>query len=66
MIEGVFIFVLLAVFLLGSVVPAMAASIRLHPDNPHYFQYQDKPTVLVTSGEHYGAVLNADFDYATF
>ena len=35
---------------------------RLHPDNPHYFEWQGKPTVLVTSGEHYGAVLNLDFD----
>jgi hypothetical protein len=25
-----------------------------------------KPTVLVTSGEHYGAVVNLDFDYLTY
>src|SRR5438309_2272621 len=37
--------------------------ISLHPDNPHYFLFRDKPAVLVTSGEHYGAVLNLDFDY---
>ncbi|GAB4138310.1 MAG: hypothetical protein Kow0040_25550 [Thermogutta sp.] len=37
--------------------------IALHPDNPHYFLWQGKPTVLVTSGEHYGAVLNLDFDF---
>ena len=40
--------------------------IRLHPDNPHYFQYQGKPTLLITSAEHYGAVLNADFDYDNY
>src|SRR3954447_13812407 len=36
--------------------------IRLHPDNPHYFLFRGKPAVLVTSTEHYGAVLNGDFD----
>jgi hypothetical protein len=41
----------------------LAEPIRLHPENPHYFSWQGKPTVLVTSGEHYGAVLNQDFDY---
>lgn len=40
--------------------------IALHPDNPHYFIYKEKPTVLITSGEHYGAVLNLDFDYRTY
>jgi hypothetical protein len=37
--------------------------IRLHPENPHYFQYQDKAVALISSGAHYGAVINADFDY---
>jgi hypothetical protein len=40
--------------------------IRLDPDNPHYFLFRGKPTVLVTSGEHYGAVLNRDFDYVKY
>jgi hypothetical protein len=40
--------------------------IALHPDNPHYFIYKEKPTVLITSGEHYGAVLNLDFDYQKY
>lgn len=39
---------------------------QLHPKNPHYFQYKEKPTVLITSAEHYGAVLNKDFDYNTY
>jgi hypothetical protein len=43
-----------------------AEPIRLHPDNPHYFWFRGKPTVLVTSGEHYGAVLNLDFDYVHY
>jgi len=43
-----------------------AAAIRLHPDNPHYFEFRGRPTVLVTSGEHYGAILNLDFDYKRY
>ncbi|RJP22056.1 MAG: hypothetical protein C4527_22255 [Candidatus Omnitrophota bacterium] len=40
--------------------------IQLHPENPHYFLFRDEPTVLITSGEHYGAVLNLDFDYIPY
>lgn len=40
--------------------------LALHPDNPHYFLFRGKPTVLITSGEHYGAVLNRDFDYMKY
>ncbi|HLY12687.1 MAG TPA: PA14 domain-containing protein [Planctomycetota bacterium] len=43
-------------------VPPLA----LAPQNPHYFLFRGKPTILITSGEHYGAVLNLDFDYATY
>src|SRR5262245_40685774 len=52
-------------WLAATAMHSFAASgpIALHPDNPHYFLYRDKPTVLITSGEHYGAVLNLDFNY---
>src|SRR5688500_9903252 len=40
--------------------------LALHPKNPHYFIYHDKPTILVTSGEHYGALLNTGFNYITY
>ncbi|MHC4567092.1 MAG: right-handed parallel beta-helix repeat-containing protein [Planctomycetota bacterium] len=40
--------------------------LRLHPDNPHYFQFREEPAVLITSGEHYGAVINLDFDYIAY
>lgn len=40
--------------------------VSLHTANPHYFSYKGKPLVLITSGEHYGAVLNLDFDYDTY
>jgi hypothetical protein len=51
---------------LATASPAPAEPIRLHPDNPHYFEFRGKPTVLITSGEHYGAVLNRDFDYRRY
>lgn len=40
--------------------------IRLHPDNEHYFLFRKKPAILISSSEHYGAVLNLDFDYITY
>jgi hypothetical protein len=40
--------------------------ISLHPDNPHYFLFRGKPTLLITSAEHYGAVINLDFDYIRY
>jgi hypothetical protein len=58
----------LAVFvvLLALGAPVMAEPLCLHPDNPHYFLFRGRPTVIVTSGEHYGAVLNLDFDYVKY
>ena len=41
-------------------------AIAFHPENAHYFVWRDRPTVLITSGEHYGAVLNLDFDYRKY
>jgi hypothetical protein len=56
-----------AVLLLATLPAADAgAPLALHPDNPHYFLLRGQPTVLVTSGEHYGAVLNLDFDYRKY
>ncbi|MDQ3291763.1 MAG: cellulase family glycosylhydrolase [Bacteroidota bacterium] len=52
-------------FLAVSAQPG-STPISLHPDNPRYFLFRGKPTILVTSGEHYGAVLNLDFDYNTY
>src|SRR3974390_2003560 len=37
--------------------------IRLHPENPHYFLYRGKAVALVSSAEHYAAVINGAFDY---
>jgi hypothetical protein len=41
-------------------------TIKKHPDNPHYFIYKGKPIVLITTDQHYGAVINLDFDYIPF
>jgi hypothetical protein len=52
-----------AALMAAALSTAPAQPIRLHPKNPHYFLYHGKAIALVTSGEHYGAVMNADFDY---
>ncbi len=49
-----------------SAIEQTPAPLSLHPENPHYFLFRGKPAVLVTSGEHYGAVLNRDFDYIPY
>jgi len=43
-----------------------AEPIALHPENPHYFLFRGRPTILITSTEHYGAVLNLDFDFVRY
>ena len=43
-----------------------ARALALHRDNPHYFLFRGKPAVLVGSTEHYGAVLNGDFDFVPY
>jgi hypothetical protein len=37
-----------------------------HPVNPRNFLVRGRQTVLATSGDHYGAVSNRDFDYARY
>lgn len=51
------------VLLLGFFYRSYGQPIALHPENPHYFQFKGKPTVLITSGEHYGSVINPDFNF---
>jgi hypothetical protein len=59
--------VLAMAFLLSPTLPEEGARpIQLDPQNHRYFLFRGKPTVLITSGEHYGAVLNADFDYRKY
>jgi hypothetical protein len=53
---------MLATLLLILSLPGAGEPISLHPANPHYLLFCGKPTVLISSTEHYGAVLNGDFD----
>jgi hypothetical protein len=57
-----------ALLLLGAVCPCLQAAhpIQLNPENNRYFLWRGKPEVLLTSAEHYGAVLNLDFDYKKY
>lgn len=52
---------------LGSGLVASASDpVRLHPENPRYFQFRGEPVALVTATEHYGAVINRPFDYIAY
>ena len=44
-----------ALVLMFSLVRAHAQTIAIDPENPHYYSFYGKPTILVTSTEHYGA-----------
>ncbi|MGC8990882.1 MAG: cellulase family glycosylhydrolase, partial [Verrucomicrobiia bacterium] len=59
---GVFVWLLIS----ASVPLQGAEPIRLHPQNPHYFEWRGKPTLLISSAEHYGGALNLDFDYQKY
>ena len=61
--------VLTLIFVGALIAPgptAAAKPLALHPANSHYFLFRGKSTVLITSGEHYGAVLNSAFDYVKY
>jgi hypothetical protein len=51
----------------SSDTPGRSGSvIQVHPRNSHYYLFRGQPTILITSAEHYGAVINKDFDYVTY
>ena len=52
--------------LVASMSAHAAQPLRLHPDNNRYFQFNGRTTVLVGSSEHYGALVNTDFDYLRY
>jgi len=45
---------------------AFGQAVRVDPTNPHYFSFHGKPTLLITSAEHYGGVVNKEFDYVAY
>ena len=55
---------------LSAAAPATGATqkplLKLHPENGHYFLFRGKPVVLIGSTEHYGGVVNLDFDYIRY
>ena len=57
---------LLAFSLLLFLPRGSAEPIKLHPNNPHYYLFNGRPTILITSAEHYGGVVNKDFDYVAY
>jgi Cellulase (glycosyl hydrolase family 5) len=59
----------LALLALLAAIPLQlnaVAPLCLNPENPHYFLFRGKPEIIITSGEHYGAVINLDFDYVKY
>jgi len=55
-----------AAVLLMMAIAGWAEPIKICPSNPHYFQYKEKPLVLISSDHHYGAVIDKDFDFAKY
>jgi len=53
-------------FLFSPGLFSQVKPISLHPENAHYFLFRNKPTILITSAEHYGSVVNLDFDYIKY
>ena len=58
--------VVLFASLLPAALSAAAEPLALDRQNPRYFVFRGQPTVLVGSGEHYGAILNPAFDYKRY
>lgn len=58
----------IVIVMLGLLAQSSSAAepISLNRDNPHYFSFRGKPTILITSAEHYGAVLNSEFDFIKY
>jgi hypothetical protein len=44
----------------------MNRPITVCEQNPHYYSFDGKPILLITSAEHYGGVINLDFDYIAY
>jgi hypothetical protein len=60
MVTGIMVMLLLACEI------SFGQAVRLDATNPHYFFFRGKPTLLITSAEHYGGVLNKDFNYVAY
>ena len=57
----------LCILIVANAQSALANEpIKLDSDNPHYFLFRGQPTFLISAAEHYGAVVNLDFDYIPY
>ncbi len=50
----------------GNTSAVLKKPLGLHPQNPRYFLFRGKPVILIGSTEHYGAVMNLDFEYKVY
>jgi hypothetical protein len=50
----------------GAILDKASNTVKLCQNNPHYLEYKGDPLILISSAEHYGAVLNLDFDYRLY
>ena len=57
---------LILLFLIIHAANGLSQAARLLPDNNRYLEYHGSPVVLITSAEHYGAVINAEFDFRKY
>jgi len=46
--------------------PPSYQPISIHPDNPKYFLFRNKPLALITATEHYGSVANGRFNFERY
>jgi hypothetical protein len=60
------VFLVLFIIMLITSCSINKTALSLHPENPHYFIFRGQPIILIGSTEHYGAVLNLDFDYIPY
>lgn len=58
--------VLFVCLLSGCSSPELPKPLSINPKNPHYFLFRGNPAILIGSTEHYGAVMNLDFDYVAY
>lgn len=61
-----FILLIAASLLASCSSDQLLKPLSIHPQNPHYFMFRNKPAILIGSTEHYGAVMNLDFDYVKY
>ena len=60
-----------AALLLGAAVaaaapPAQHTHLAIDRENPAYFRFRGRAAALVSSGEHYGGLINLQFNYTKY